>query len=476
MERMLIITVIFTISIFGDWELSSRNLEKMIKNSDVIVEGKFTSKSKIKVSDAIKGPQKLRRIKLKKQVTDIALKRDYILFFKLVDDEFSLIKENTIKSDVMIQSRIREQVMQQRVEASVAVVNAKVLETRDVVVSTKKKYTVATCEVIKYYKGECSKIFEVMYRSDREKNAKRIFLFPKLTYVFFLQDRAHRSTINPWNISDFSGFSQALLKETQIAKHIRNSLSKRALKILSVASKANDPKLPKMFCEELNTTLYKKNMYVSVLTDIDVPKDWDRKAPENIAKINCLIFEKYFGKYLNAKINYFSAPSFDGAIVDRHYVIKEVTKASSVRSRFEDRAGKMQKGLKIFGQSAGQSFSADQPVAVNLLIQNLSKAPITVCNSHIPYLLGVNIVNVDKNKLVLEDGLKPFRKMQKSFVKLEPNRYIVIPTLNLRDYCDLPAGKYGIYVQLYVPVSYAREKSDAWFGKILTNFIEFEIK
>ena len=468
---MLIIIVIFTISIFGDWELSSRNLEKMIKNSDVIVEGKFTSNNKIKVSDAIKGPQKLRRIKLKQSVEGITLKRDYILFFNLENDEFSLIKDNTIKSDVMIQSRIREQVMQQRVEASSTVVNAKVLETRDVVISSQKKYTVATCEVIKYYKGECSKIFEVMYRSDREKNAKRVFLFPKLTYVFFLQDKAHRFTINSWNVNDFSSFCKGLLQGDQVAKHIRGFLSKKAQKILKVG----DPQLANMVFEELNATLRKKSMYASVLTDVDIPKDWDRNTPENIAKINCLIFEKYFGKYLNTKINYFVMPSFDGALVDRHYVIKEVAKASSVRSAFDDRAGKTHKGLKIFGQ-ASPSFTANDPVAVNLLIQNISKAQVTICNSHIPYLLGVNVIDIEKNKLVLENGLKPFRKMEKSFVKLDPNRYIVIPTLNLRDYCDLPAGKYGIYVELYVPVSYAQEQSDAWFGKILTNFIEFEIK
>lgn len=475
---MLIIIVIFTISIFGDWELSSRNLEKMIKNSDVIVEGKFTSNSKIKVSDAIKGSQKLRRIKLKHSVEDITLKRDYILFFKLENDEFSLIKDSTIKSDVMIQSRIREQVMKQRVEASSTVVNAKVLETRDIVISSQKKYTVATCEVIKYYKGECSKIFEVMYRSDREKNAKRVFLFPKLTYVFFLQDKAHRSTINYWNINNVLLFAKELLKGNQVAKHITGSFSKKAQKLLPAFFQLKGADLQQvvdMFFAELNATLHKKNMYSSVLTDVDIPKNWDRNAPEDIAKINCLILEKYFGKYLNTNINYFTMHSFDGAIVDRHYVIKEVVKASSVRSAFDDRAGKTHKGLKIFGQ-ASPSFTASDPVAVNLLIQNISKEQITICNSHIPYLLGVNIIDVEKNKVVLENGLKPFRKMEKSFVKLDPNRYIVIPTLNLRDYCDLPVGKYGIYVELYVPVSYAQDQSGAWFGKILTNFIEFEIK
>ena len=41
---------------------------------------------------------------------------------------------------------------------------------------------------------------------------------------------------------------------------------------------------------------------------------------------------------------------------------------------------------------------------------------------------------------------------------------------------DLPPGKYGVYVQLNIPVSYARSKTNVWVGKILSNLIEFEIK
>ncbi|WP_372370016.1 hypothetical protein [Candidatus Uabimicrobium sp. HlEnr_7] len=478
MKKMLVVALVFTVSLFADWELSSRDLKSMIKEADVIVEGKFTSYKKIKVLDAIKGPQKLRKIKLSQNAVDIKLKRDYILFFQLQGDVFTLLAKNTINSDVLIKSRIREEVMKVRVAQSTAVVNAKVLETHEILLTDNKKYTVATCELTKIYKGECSKIFEVMYRSDRQKKAKRVFLFPKLTYVFFLNEQKNRSTIYSWNIKNMKSFVQAISAKTSIAKRIRKSLSKKALKILPHLLTKNASQVERLFFEELNKSLRKKSMYTSTaFPNITVPKEWQhQQSSQNIALTNCLILNKKYSQYFNTAINSFSMAPYDGAIIDRHYVLKEVTKASSVNSRFEDMAGKAQSGLKIFGQSGGSSFSTGDTIAINLLVQNLSKSEVTICNSHIPYLLGVNVVNIDKNKLVLDNGLKPFKKMEKSFVKLQANRYIVIPTLDLRDYYSFTPGKYGVYIQLYVPVSYAQERSDAWIGKILTNFIEFEIK
>ncbi len=174
---------------------------------------------------------------------------------------------------------------------------------------------------------------------------------------------------------------------------------------------------------------------------------------------------------------------YDGAFLDRYYLRKEISSVTqdSALGYFVEMAGNTVNGLRVVGQAVETTVVTNKPVKFHFLLQNVSEKDIEIYHNQVLYFTLFHVID-EENKIIpvkypKKNTVPPLDK--RHFLELSPGGYFVLPSIDLRNYCELPEkGKLNVYIEFHLPWEYSGKTigKEAWSGKVVSNKIEIEIE
>lgn len=364
------------------WELQQGELEKLVRDSDLVIQGKFTKNTtvQVEIEEVLQGPQKVRIVTLKpspsleEHTADMDPTRSYLCFLKKEDPGWvqcsTFSPQSILKSDLFLLSRVKKEIMNWRVERAHFVTLALVKSTQEVKDEKGDFQGTAECETVKNFKGEIPKIFSIKYLRLAKSSPPMVYLFDNMTYFFFLT-------------KEEKGSSYSLMNP------------------------------------------------------------------------------------------------YEGAYSQRLSFLKDLKLVTGEENRFDEIAGQSVQGIRLFARLEKESVEGEEKAPIHVLLQNEGEKEIEIYHNQFSYFLLLHVIDED-GKLVTTHYPKKNSVPtvhNRYFMKLAPKAYLLLPPLDIQQYCALKPGKYSIYVEYELPWEYAGKTigKSAWSGKIMSNKIEITV-
>lgn len=204
------------------WELKQEDLENMIQQSSLIVTGQIaenieTKALEIKVIETWFGG-KIAKVPLAGiNGRTYNPEYTYMAFLKSTKNGYTPVGNlGIIKTDVMLSSRVYNQILKFRLNSSSYVVLATVLNIEEVAKDQEIEVT-ATCQVVTRYRGNLPDNFVVKYTRIPGSRQMMVTLFNNLNYVFFLKGDANALQLaNPYD--------GALLEKLNLLRELKKAV------------------------------------------------------------------------------------------------------------------------------------------------------------------------------------------------------------------------------------------------------------
>ncbi len=204
------------------WELKQEDLEKYIRQADLIATGNIDDSKVLKVIDVLKGPQQVQKVALAGAPLSerkFDLEFTYICFLRLENGRYIPFVE-ILKSDIFLIRRIRNQIMAVRVDSSDYVVMAEVKSLKEFKADTVVQVN-AECQMLEMFKGQLPATFSLEYQRIPKAQPPTVFLFENLTYIFFIKTEKDKLCL----INAYDGafaVRQQLVKEIKTVTRLEN--------------------------------------------------------------------------------------------------------------------------------------------------------------------------------------------------------------------------------------------------------------
>ncbi len=218
------------------WELQQGELEKIVRESDLIVIGTVSQHNKsqlhIKIAEVLQGPQRLSRIlcnmkpAMEDEIKDIDTSREYLCFLKQENDyeRFSLFSPRSVlKNDLFLAGRVRKEVMKWKVERSDYIASGIVNSIKQTLTDKGDFNVIAQCTLQKNFKGELPATFEIEYVHAPKAYPIPSYLFENIDYVFFLKKLPGQEAYSMMNLYE-GAYPQRLyfLKDIKLVTGVEN--------------------------------------------------------------------------------------------------------------------------------------------------------------------------------------------------------------------------------------------------------------